>query len=187
MRKQSGLIFLFCISALACGEEAQKSAKDTCFTEKTAVIEAYKKTLDDVSGNTAQFFNLKFLASEMQENGVPSEQIGERLIGYISTIDERQNGVDVEAAYASCTESIAKVVLKGAMKGTGAQKFTIVTLVDARIINISEEDVGAEMGGESLTRFPSEVCPMNRQMNRRFFISEDEMNKTPRAPLNDRA
>lgn len=141
----SGLMLASCIRSAV-------NADEDCFADRLNLLSSYYAELKSEEGNTAQFFNLKYLAGEMKSNGVGENELPGRLLGYLTEIDERQASIDMLSAYATCSGGESFVVLKGIDKQSEAdgQNFFIVSFKDARITNFSEEAPNAMFNGRRL-------------------------------------
>jgi len=113
---------------------------ESCYTNKVKWYLAYKSELNSPDGNTAKYFNLKYLVQEMENIGVPKKEITNRLLSYLSNIDERQSQLTIISANAICEKNIARVVFSisdAAIINNSNSEYLVVRFLDGKIINIS--------------------------------------------------
>jgi hypothetical protein len=125
--------------------------EDSCYSETVGLFKDYHIQLKQPDSNTARFFNLSYLATEMKKVGVSKSEFGERLINYISNIDGSQSTVSLVSANAYCFERSARVIFRISDKNSVVRgEFIIVRLVERKIVNVSFQTSDSMIDGMSI-------------------------------------
>ncbi len=145
-------IRVICIIALLLGSGlSYAGGKELCYEASVELFENYHKQLQQPNSNTAQFFNLSYLAGEMKNISISQSEIGERLIKYISSIDELQSAVTLISANVSCLDRSVRMIFRVIDSGLiNRGEFILVRLVDGKITNVSFESSGKLMDGQAI-------------------------------------
>lgn len=105
-----------------------------------SLFDSYRQQLSKPDSNTAQFFNLKYLTEGMEKVDIPKSEFRERLINYISKIDELQSKIYLIEGNASCMGRYARIIFRiidsdSLHRGS----FILIRFIDKKITNVSFE------------------------------------------------
>ncbi len=122
----------------------------SCHEASVDVFRGYHDELKESDSNTARFFNLKYLANEMEQVGIESSEFGERLMSYISSVDKLQAALTIESANVDCMDRSTRIIFRIRSNKNDMAEFLIVRLVDNKITNVSFEMGGAIIDGHPI-------------------------------------
>lgn len=132
------MIVLTCIVGSMTAVSVHASDNKSCYEDSVKRFLEYQSELKTPNGNTAKYFNLKFLASEMEKSGVRREELRKKLIDYLSYLNELQSQVVVVSANVMCSQRNSRIVFSiREITSMLKDDFLIVRFLDGKIINIS--------------------------------------------------
>jgi hypothetical protein len=143
------LLFNFITFVSACEPEL---IPQKCEVNAIQSFKVYRKLLKE-DGITIHSFNLKYLKTELKENGIPDDKIINNLSKYTYILDQRQSLIrDIHSYYVTCEKSNAQIIIRYLSGLDQTLKFFSVRMIDSKITNISEVE-GLNFKGKEFTKW----------------------------------
>ncbi|WP_419811476.1 hypothetical protein [Bacterioplanoides sp.] len=108
---------------------------ESCQHKREATYIRFLEEARDPNGNTAQYFNLKYLSEEMKSNGIPNDEISTRLIKYIGEYSYRHSKVSVISSHIKCEKEISRGVFK--INSSSGRGYVSASYIGGKLVGLS--------------------------------------------------